>query len=170
MSYSSLPLHAESSASVPAPIERVFGYLDDPHALSGHMEKSSMMMMGSRMMLETDGGGGRAVGSRIRMRGRMLGLPLFIEEEIVERRSPAGKTWQTIGSPRLLVISQYRMGFALAPAGDTSVVKVFIDYALPDQAPARWLGRLLAGIYARWCTKRMAQDAAGHFAQAGRLG
>lgn len=29
--------------------------------------------------------------------------------------------------------------------------------------PARWLGFLLGGQYARWCTQRMAHDAAKHF-------
>lgn len=30
-------------------------------------------------------------------------------------------------------------------------------------APGAWLGRLLGGVYARWCTKQMANDAARHF-------
>jgi hypothetical protein len=40
---------------------------------------------------------------------------------------------------------------------------VFIDYALPARALARWLGRTFGGAYARWCTHRMVRDAVAHF-------
>ena len=55
------------------------------------------------------------------------------------------------------------MGFDLTRQGDSSLVRVFIDYSLPAHAPGSWLGRLLGGVYAHWCTKQMAGDAARHF-------
>ena len=121
------------------------------------------MMMGSRMSMEVDAGGGRVIGSKIRMDGRMLGMRLSLEEVITERLVPSRKAWQTIGVPKLLVIAHYRMGFELTRHGDGSQVRVFIDYRLPGEAPGSWLGRLLGGVYARWCTKRMADDASRHF-------
>ena len=45
-----------------------------------------------------------------------------------------------------------------------SLLRVFIDYALPSSWPARWLGRLFGGYYAHWCTQRMVNDAVGHLA------
>jgi len=57
-------------------------------------------------------------------------------------------------------MAHYCMGFELTLSGDASLVRVFIDYSLPTTAPGSWLGRLLGGDYARWCTKQMADDAA----------
>ncbi len=163
MSDRSLPFHDESTALVNAPVDRVFTHMDDPKALAAHMEESSMMMMGSRMSIEVDAGGGRVIGSKIRMHGSMMGIPLSLEEAITERQVPLRKVWETIGTPKLQVMAHYRMGFELAPKGNSSEVRVFIDYSLPAKAPGSWLGRLLGGVYARWCTKKMAGDAAGHF-------
>ena len=125
--------------------------------------ESSVMMMGSRMSIDIDADGGRVIGSKIRMQGSMMGIPLSLEEVITERQVPGRKVWETIGTPNLLVVAHYRMGFELTPTGDSSLVRVFIDYSLPTSAPGSWLGRLLGGVYARWCTKQMADDAASHF-------
>ena len=163
MSDQSLPLHHERTARVAAPSDQVFAYLDNPKALAEHMGESSMMMMGSRMSIDVDADGGRVVGSTIRMQGRMMGTPLSLEEVITERLVPSKKVWQTIGTPNLVIMAHYRMGFELTPSGDASLVRVFIDYSLPTTAPGSWLGRLLGGAYARWCTKQMASGAARHF-------
>ena len=163
MSEQSFPLHHESTARVAAPIDRVFAYLDNPKALAEHMGESSLMMMGSRMLIDVDALGGRAVGSQIRMHGRIMGVPLSLVEVVTERDVPKRKVWQTTGAPKLMVIAHYRMGFDLTPSGDASMLRVFIDYSLPITAPGSWLGRLLGGVYARWCTKQMVDDAARHF-------
>ena len=159
----SFPFHNESAALATAPVDRVFAYLDDPKVLPAHMGESSMMMAGSRMSINVDADGGRVVGSKIRMQGRMMGIPLSLEEVITERQVPSRKVWQAIGTPNLLVMAHYRMGFDVTPSGESSMLRVFIDYSLPTTAPGSWLGRLLGGDYARWCTKQMADDAASHF-------
>lgn len=163
MSGLSFPLHDEITVPVQAPADLVFAYLDDPKALAAHMSESSMMMMGSRMAIDVDAGCGRTIGSEIRMRGSILGIPLSLEEVITERRAPSKKVWDTIGTPKLLVMAQYRMGFEVTPKGDSSLLRVFIDYSLPATIPGIWLGRLLGGVYGRWCTRRMADDAAKYF-------
>jgi len=61
------------------------------------------------------------------------------------------------------VIGQYRLGFELSGAENGTTARIFIDYALPDGWPGRWLGWLFGKTYARWCTTRMAADAATHF-------
>ena len=163
MSNPSFPFHDEAIALAHAPVDRVFAYLDDPKALAAHMGESSMMMLGSRMSIEVDADGARMIGSKIRMRGSMMGIPLSVEEVITERHAPDKKVWETIGNPKLYVMDQYRMGFELTPRDDSSQVRVFIDYRLPATAPGSWLGVMLGGVYARWCTKRMAEDVAKHF-------
>jgi polyketide cyclase/dehydrase/lipid transport protein len=156
------PYHDESTAVVHASAERVFAHLDDPKSLSAHMGESSMMMMGSRMSIDVDPGGGQ-IGSKIRMVGRVMGVPVSLEEVICERQPPYKKRWETVGTPKLIVIGHYRMGFDVTPRGDSSLVRVFIDYSLPTGFIGRCLGRVFGSVYAKWCTQRMARDAAERF-------
>ena len=153
----------ECCALVPAPAERVFAHVDDHARLSAHMGKSSWMLGGGRMDLELDADRGRKVGSRIRLAGRAFGIDLSVEEIVTERSPPLRKVWEAIGSPKLLVIDRYRMGFEISPLGNDSMLRVFIEYSLPARAPARWLGRVFGGYYARWCARRMVDDAVRHF-------
>lgn len=116
------------------------------------------------MEIRLDADGGKKVRSRIRLAGRVFGIELSVEEVVTERDPPRRKVWETTGSPKLFVIGHYRMGFELSPRGSDSVLlRVFIEYALPAQAPARWLGRLFGGYYARWCTQRMVDDTVQYF-------
>jgi polyketide cyclase/dehydrase/lipid transport protein len=155
--------HFEASVFVAAPKDIVFAYADDPARLSSHMSKSSWMMGGGRMRTELDAGRGQTVGSRIRLSGRVVGVNLSVDEVVIERIPPRRKAWQTTGSPRLLVIGHYRMGFEIASQENGSLLRVYIDYALPESLPARWLGWLFGRFYARWCTRRMVSDTAERF-------
>jgi uncharacterized membrane protein len=156
--------HHESSALVAAPAERVFAHIDDHARLAGHMSGSSWMMGGGSMSMEVDEAGGGRVGSRIRLAGTACGVALSVEEVVTEHRPPYAKTWETIGTPRLLVVGAYRMVFELTPRGEHSQLRVFIDYELPAGLVGRWLGRLLGGFYAKWCTQQMVEDAVRSFA------
>jgi hypothetical protein len=155
--------HEETTGVLSAPPTQVFDHLDDPRRLSAHMSRSSAMMIGSRMDIELDAAEGRAVGSRIRLHGRVLGIPLILDEVVVERIPPVRKVWQMIGAPQLLVLSRYTMGYQIAPDGSASLMRVFIDYGLPTRGLARRLGWLFGRSYARWCTREMVKDAARHF-------
>jgi hypothetical protein len=162
-----LSLHRETRVLLDAPPAQAFAWLDDFRALSAHMEKRSPMMLGSRMRLATDALGGRAVGSRVRMEGRMLGMGLSLEEVVVEREPPTRKAWRTVAA-RLLVIGDYELGFAITPQDAKSELQVFIDYELPSGWAGRLLGRWLGARYARWCVETMARDAERHFGAATR--
>jgi hypothetical protein len=147
------------------PIHAAFEYLDDFKKLSAHMERPSAMMLGSHMSIVTDEADGRAVGSRVTMRGTVLGLPLSLEEVVVERQPPHRKAWQTVNT-RLLIIGDYRLGFELEPRSAGCELRVFVDYDWPRGAIARCAAALLAKAYARWCVQQMAGDASEHFAAA----
>jgi hypothetical protein len=154
--------HHESRVALKAPVEAVFAHLDDFEKLSAHMERSSGMMLGSSMDISTDDRHGRAVGSQIIMRGKVLGLPLSLREVVTQREPPLRKAWETVET-HLAVIGQYRLGFELEPSAASCRLRVFIDY---DHAPGffgRWLGRTLGKTYARWCTQQMVGDAAKEF-------
>lgn len=142
----------------------LFDRLDDQAQLGAHMGERSMMMMGGRMTYEFDAAKGRAVGSLIKMGGSFLGIPLSVEEVVVTRDPPHRKVWETRGSPRILIIGNYRMGFEITPRdGGRAHLRVFIDYDLPASAFGLVAGKLFAPMYARWCVERMAKDAARHF-------
>ena len=160
----SYPRHHRSEVDVNAEAQILFAHLDDHRRLAGHMEKPSLMMAGATMEVATDALKGQAVGSVIRITGRVLGLKLAVDEVVTERVSPLRKTWETRGEPRLLVIGSYRMGFTIAALGDRSHLVVFIDYQLPLRGVARVLALLFGRSYAAWCTRRMTIDAASAFA------
>ena len=156
------PKHEEVTIVLETTPEKAFAYLDDFKQLSAHMGESSMMMIGSRMTIETDGDAGRAIGSKVRMQGKVLGVSLNLEEVVTERDPPYRKAWHTVAS-NLLVIGQYRLGFQLTRNTFNTEFRVFIDYCLPERGFGKWLGFLLGARYARWCIERMVQDAVKHF-------
>lgn len=139
--------------------QQAFDWLDDHRHLSSHMASSSWMMAGSSMHTEFDERRFRAVGSRLRMHGRVLGLPLALQEQVVVREPPRRKVWETVGEPSLLVISAYRMGFELETAGGGVALTMRIDHEPPSHGVARWLGLTLGRAYARWCVRTMVRDA-----------
>jgi len=163
-----LPHHDESSALVSASPERVFALIDDHERLSSHMSQSSWQMGGGRMKTLLDEHRGQRVGSHIRVSGRVLGIKLSLDEVVTEREPPSRKVWETVGAPRLLVIGPYRMGFDVTSQGNGSLLRVFIDYALPSPWPERWLTRVFGGYYAHWCTQRMVNDAVRQFASSAK--
>jgi hypothetical protein len=155
--------HRDFSVELTSSADAVFDYLDDQTRLGVHMEKPSMMMLGGSMRYDFDAARGMAKGSVIKMTGSFLGIRLFVEEVVVERRRPDFKMWETRGTPRLLIIGAYRMGFEIAGSGDICRLRVFIDYNPPLSRLARIMAWVLAPVYARWCVNRMAKDAERHF-------
>lgn len=156
--FKDLPFHFESYAKLDVPAETVFSHLDDHQRLSAHMSQRSWMMAGGRMELVLDAAQGRALGSKIRLSGRVLGIPLEVEEVVTDYSPPLRKYWETTGTPKLLVIGHYRMGFEITPQGGSCQLRIFIDYVLPESIPGYWLGRMFGSMYARWCTKSMVSD------------
>jgi hypothetical protein len=155
--------HVEHTVHIEAAPADVFALLDDQTRLAEHMQRPSAMMGGGRMRYEFDAERGQAVGSHIKMAGKALGVPLFVDEVVVERTPPSRKAWRTAGVPRLLIIGPYVMGFQISPDHTGSKLRVWIDYQLPAGRLSHLLGRALAPGYARWCVERMAEDALQRF-------
>jgi len=158
------PFHHRSQVDVLAGADTLFARLDDHLRLAGHMEKPSLMMAGATMGLEADALRGQAVGAVMRLRGRVLGTQLAVDEVVTGRLPPLGKSWETRGEPQLLVIGAYRMGFTISPITPGSLLVVSIDYALPPRGFGHLRGLLFGRTYAAWCTRRMTTDAAREFA------
>jgi len=157
--------HYAAEAVVATDSHSLFEHLDDPTRLSAHMNRSSRQTAGMCMAIETDGGRGRTVGSHIRMSGRILGIKLVLDEVVTVRIPPARKMWEIVGTPRLLIIGRYQMGFEVKPHSDGTHLRVFIDYARPDGMITNLLGYLFGGYYAKWCTQQMLKDAVAAFAK-----
>ncbi len=153
-----------------APSAAVFERLDDQTRLAAHMERRSAMMGGGRMTYQFDVGRGQAVGSHIKMGGSAFGLSLYVDEVVTQRDPPRRKAWETVDQPRLLVVGGYEMGFEITPAACGCDLRVWIAYDLAPNRLGRWLGPLLAPLYAKWCVSRMAGDAAEHFSRDRRRG
>ena len=154
----------EARAYIAAPPVKVFEFLDDHQRLVSHMSKSSWSMGGGRMGLDADAGQGRVVGSKLRLSGRAFGIGLQVEEVITERVPPRRKVWETVGTPKLIVIGRYNLGFELLPDGDGTSARIFIEYELPTGIVSRIAGAALADMYAKWCVNRMIEGARVHFA------
>ena len=155
--------HCERTILVAARPDEVFEFVDDFSRLSSHMSESSWMMGGGRMTVETDAAKGRSIGSRIRMSGRVLGLPLSLDEVVTRHEPPREKRWETVGTPRLLVIGSYQMGVEITPTQRGSSVRVYLDYDLPPGSLGQWFGRLFAGAYANWCVRQMVSGMSRQF-------
>ena len=149
----------EARAWLAVRAEQAFDWLDDHRHLSSHMATPSWMMAGSSMHTEFDERGFRALGSRLRMHARVLGLPLALQEQVVVREPPRRKVWETVDEPSLLVIGAYRMGFELETAGGGVALTMRIDHEPPSHGVVRWLGLALGRAYARWCVRTMVRDA-----------
>lgn len=74
-----LPHHHESSAVIAAGAAELFGFLDDPARLAGHMTRPSAMMGGGRMEVRLDGARAQAIGSHVVMAGSAFGFELFLD-------------------------------------------------------------------------------------------
>lgn len=153
--------HYEDSAVILADAAKVFAYIDNHARLSSHMSKSSWMMGGGRMETTVDTGHGQKIGSHFRLKGRAFGIKIYLDEVVTHYEPPSFKIWETVGIPKLLVIGRYRMGIAIKPQNKHSLLRVFIDYDLPNTNV--WLGQLFGGVYAKWCVQQMIKDARNYF-------
>ena len=151
--------HEEYEGRVKALPEVLFELLDDQARLSAHMTKRSWKMGWGKADVLLDQKRGQAIGSHILLRGRAFGIPLFLDEVVTLREPPLRKRWETVGEPRLVVIGSYAMGFEIQETEADSLLRVAIDYELPRSGLSRWLGRMFSTSYAKWCTKKMVQDA-----------
>jgi len=153
--------HYEETVWVGAEPKNVFAFVDDHAQLSAHMTEPSWRMGGARMTVSSDEQHGQAVGSHIRMRGRVLGVPISLDEIVTERVEPRHKEWETVGEPRLLVVGHYSMDVDVVPENGGARVIVGIDYDEPRRN--RWLGKLFGPAYAKWCVRQMKRDVRARF-------
>lgn len=154
--------HYEEIALIHGSAKQVFAVVDNPAGLSSHMSQGSWVMGGGSMKTEVDDGKGQAVGSHIRLSGKVFGIGLFVDAVVTLREPPHRKVSETVGTPRLLVISNYRLSLDINDEDGMSRLHVFIDYEL-SKGMTRLLGYLFGRAYAKWCVRQIIKDAGEQF-------
>ncbi len=158
------PRHGASSATVRAAAESVFAFLDTHENIAAHMNRPNWAMLGGTMTTSLDNAVGKEIGSVINIQGKVLGVPISLAEVVIQRVPPRCKRWETTGTPQLIVIGSYRMGFEIEPAAAGCRVTASIDYEFPRTLLGKLLGRFVGPAYARWCVNRIVEAVARHFA------
>lgn len=155
--------HYEEAKIISASPNEIFEFVDDPLNLSKHMEEPKPLMLWGWMKNTPDEGGGKKVGSVMRIKGSVLGIGISLAERVIEREVPSHKAWQTFDRINLLVIGHYTMGFDVSEQDNNSNLRVYIDYELPKSKKTKLLGILFGKLYAKWCVRQMLNDTQKHF-------
>ncbi len=136
----------------------VFQCLDNLGVTGMHMTQSSMMMMGSKLDLKflTDQHAG--LGTKYRWTGKMMGFRMDFTVEVTKWIPGEEKTWETIGTPQLIIYSWYRMHLLLTRFPGGTSAELSISYERPQGFFYRLLSFLFADWYCRWCLKNMLDD------------
>lgn len=103
----------------------------------------------------------RSIGSRFGFTGRILGIPLRVDEIVTGREPPTRKTWETTKEPTLWVIGRHEMGLQLSDRNGRAQLNVYIrNTSPPAGSSACWAWHLVepvdAEAPARWSTTREA--------------
>lgn len=152
-----------STLPVRAPPDALFDYLDDHRNLSSSHGTAILGHDG----FEHEGPRGRARGAGPSARGSAspeafwASLGRKPDRHRTRAATPEGvdhgRRASALGDRTLLD------GFRIVPQSTSSLLTVFICCDLPRAFATRLPGRLLGGIYARWCMRRRTGAAARHF-------
>ena len=79
--------------------------MDDFSKTGMHMSESSMMMMGSRLMLEQLSINSTGVGAKYRWHGKMMAMTMDFSETVTKWQSPKLKEWEIVGEAKIIIMS-----------------------------------------------------------------
>ncbi len=155
------------SVVIEAPAQQVFAFMDDVKNVGFHMSgRSSMAMMGSRLEIAVLSPQSTGVGATYRMWGKMMGLAIDFSETVTRYIPGREKVWETIGEPKLLIMSSYVMRVSVDPLSlSSSRLTISLTYAPPRSIFWRFVGALVGDWYGRWCLRNMCRDAKAAMAE-----
>jgi len=137
----------------------IFPVLDDLGVTGTHMTTSSAMMMGSKLKLEYLTPHRTGLNSSYRWRGKMMGVTMDFTVKVVKWEWAKEKVWETIGTPRLIIYSWYKMTLRLDRREHGTDTVLSISYRRPFGVLNRLLCFFFADWYCRWCLRKMLGDA-----------
>lgn len=73
------------------------------------------------------------------------------------------KVWETIGPAKMVILEWYQMQLVITEEGLNTRADLSIKYTKPRKFFYRGVGFLLAKPYAKWCLKKMLNDAKKYF-------
>ena len=138
--------------------EKVFAQMDDFSKTGMHMRESSMMMMGSKLMLKQLSINSTGVGAKYRWYGKMMGMTMDFSETVTKWQSAKLKEWEIVGEAKIIIMSWYRMWFEITPADNGTIAKISISYLPPKQWFYKILSFFFANWYCNWCLNNMLND------------
>ena len=143
---------------IPVLPENVFSFMDDVSKTGMHMSENSMMMMGSKLILEQIPGPSKGIGATFHWYGKVMRMPVDITETVTTWRENREKVWETTGTPKIILLGWYRMILKTEPAKDGTCVSLQIDYTQPNGWFYKILYFFLSNWYCNWCLSNMLND------------
>jgi len=143
-----------------APIEKVFGRLDDLGVTGMHMTESSAMMMGSKLRLTYLSDNRTGLNAKYRWQGSMMGMPMDFTVLVTKWIRDKEKIWETVGKTDLIIYSWYRMSLTVSKTPIGSKAELSICYERPTGFFKKVVSFLFADLYCIWCLNSMLNDAA----------
>ena len=139
--------------------EEVFQCIDDLGVTGMHMTESSMPMMGGKLDLNFLTSNHTGIGSKYRWTGKVVGMTMDFTVEVTKWIKGKEKIWETIGVPKMIIYSWFRMNLAISTASNSTQADLSISYEKPKGWFNRLLSFLLADWYCNWCLRHMLDDA-----------
>lgn len=152
--------HYEESIFIPAPARNVFDYVDDHSRYYSHVIKFARLL-GGHMDLQMDESHGQSVGSHIRLSGKVFGRSLSLEEVITKREVPYIKTWETVGTPKFLIVGKYQYTVRVESKDHGSFLNISFDFSPPKKSG--WFRLFLSNIYSKMCAGEMVKMTRNYF-------
>ena len=138
--------------------EKVFQCIDDLGVTGMHMTKSSMPMMGGKLDLNFLTANHTGLGSKYQWTGKVVGMTMDFTVKVTKWVKDKEKIWETIGDPKMIIYSWFRMNLEISTSLDDTQAELSITYEKPKGWLNRFLSFFLADWYCRWCLKNMLDD------------
>jgi hypothetical protein len=141
-----------------ASAEAVFDFLDDISVTGMHMTESSMPTIGGKLKLEFLSTNRKGLNTRYRWTGKVLWMDMDFAVLVSRWIKNEEKTWETVGSTRMIINSWFRMELKIKGDKQQSTARLSISYEMPKGIFNNILSFLLADWYCKWCLKNMLND------------
>ena len=138
--------------------ENVFTYMDNIGNMGMHMTKSSMPMMGSKLVLKQLSKNATGLNSKFRWTGKMMGITMDFTVVVSKWIKDKEKVWETIGEAKMIILGWYQMRLVILPERENTKAELSIAYTNPKNIFFKIIAFFLAPFYANWCLNNMLQD------------
>ncbi len=138
--------------------DKVFAYMDNISNTGMHMTKSSMPMMGSKLVLQQLSENATGLNSKFRWYGKMMMFTMDFVIVVTKWIKDKEKIWETIGETKMIILGWYQMRLVLFPEGKNTKTELSITYTRPRNIFFKIIAFFLASFYANWCLSNMLRD------------